>query len=234
MKNALIKPMKTFAEKQQLIVKRCKDKTSTDKLIKRYQTSTKGAIEHILNMGVAVKEVYELSKSGQLNEYDLNYFCMSVGISQKSSMFRKYKAIGEKADKFMTYLDKMPSAFTSLYEIATLEADLFEEIFIKGNYGQNLTLKQIRQLANKKSAVPNKNSNNTPSLPYVHASTVAKFAKDINKITIRVARNLKDSDFNEVIQLLDDLQKRHLIEFEMPTTTQTSNDEDDGQLQLAA
>ena len=85
MKNALTKPKKTLLEIQQLLIQRCKDKSLTQEFIEKYQKSTIGAIEQILNMGEAVLEIYELSKDGVLNQFDLNYFCMSVGINQKSS-----------------------------------------------------------------------------------------------------------------------------------------------------
>ena len=182
----LTKPKKTPFEKQQLIIKKCKDKTLTDEFIAKYQQSTKGAIEQILNMGESVLEVHELSKCGNLNEYDLNYFCMNVGINQKSSTFRKYKAIGENADRFRECMDKLPSAFSVLYELATLEADLFEKIVINGKYGKDLTLKQVRQLANKGNAVPSKNSSITNSPTYVHPSQVAKVLKKINRFVIYI------------------------------------------------
>ena len=187
-------------------------------------------------MGESVLEVYRLSKSGALNQYDLNYFCMNVGINQKSSTFRKYNAIGENADKFRECIEKLPSAFSVLYEIATLGADLFEKIVINGQYGKNLTLKQVRQLASKSDdSVPSKNKStlNVPS--YASPRAIAKVIKEINKITIRVSRNLNEGEFNSMIQLFDDLQKKHLIEFDLPQITDYLNDSDDvDRLKLAA
>ena len=107
MKNALTKPKKTQLEIQQLLIQRCKDKSLTQEFIEKYQKSTIGAIEQILNMGEVVLEIYKLSKDGILNQFDLIFFCMKVGINQKSSTFRKYKAIGENADKFRQCIDKI-------------------------------------------------------------------------------------------------------------------------------
>lgn len=232
----LIKPKKTPFEKQQLIIKKCNDKTLTDEFIAKYQKSTKGAIEQILNMGESVSEVYELSKCGNLNEYDLNYFCMNVGINQKNSTFRKYKAIGENADKFRECMDKLPSAFSVLYELATLEADLFEKIVINGEFGKNLTLKQVRQLANKGIAsVPSKNSSITSSPTYVHPAQVTKVLKKINRFVIHISSSAKESELKSIVQMFDDFQKSGVLRYEMPEITEFLNDDEDGeQLQLAA
>jgi len=232
----LTKPKKTQFEKQQLVIQKCKDKTLTDEFIAKYQKSTKGAIEQILNMGESVLEVYELSKCGNLNEYDLNYFCMNVGINQKSSTFRKYKAIGENASKFRECMEKLPSAFSVLYELATLEADLFERIVINGDFGKNLTLKQVRQLANKGNAsVPSKNSSMTNLPTYVHPAQVASVLKKINRFVIHISSSAKESELNSIVKMFDDFQKSGLLRYEMPEITEFLDDDDaDEQLQLAA
>jgi len=236
MKNALTNLKKTPFEKQQLVISKCKDKKLTEEFIMTYQKATKGAIDQILVMGESVLEVYELSKSEVLNDYDLNYFCMSVGINQKSSTFRKYKAIGENADRFRECMDKLPSAFSVLYELATLEANLFEKIVINGEYGKDLTLKQVRQLANKGNAVPSKNSSITNSPTYVHPSQVAKVLKKINRFVIYISSNAKESELNSIVKMFDEYQRNGLLRYEMPEITDYLEDDDDGgeQLQLAA
>ena len=73
-----------------------KNTTLTDEYVEKYMQATTDAVESILNMGLAVKEVYYKSKNGELNKHDLEYFCKSVGLDPKSSQFRKYKCIGSK------------------------------------------------------------------------------------------------------------------------------------------
>jgi hypothetical protein len=234
MKNALTKPKKTQLEIQQLLIQRCKDKSLTQEFIEKYQKSTICAIEQILNMGEAVLEIYELSKNGILNQFDLNYFCMSVGINQKSSTFRKYKAIGENADKFRQCIDKMPSTFSVLYELATLEANLFEKIVINGEYGKDLTLKQVRQLANKGNAsVPSKNSSITNLPTYVHPAQVASVLKKINRFVIHISSSVKESELNSIVKMFDDFQKSGVLRYEIPEITEFLDDDDD-QLKLVA
>ena len=54
------------------------NKSITDEYVRRYQQSTKNAIEGILNMGEAVYEIYTKFKSKELSDSDLEYFCKSV------------------------------------------------------------------------------------------------------------------------------------------------------------
>lgn len=229
----LTKTKKTPFEKHQLIIKKCKDKTQTDRFIEKYQKSTKSAIEQILHMGESVNVMHEKCKQGELNQYDLNYFCISVGISQKSSTFRKYDAIGKNADKFRQHMDKLPSAFSVLYEIATLDADTFERVIINSTNINGLTLKQVRQLANKTS-VPSKNSpfSNLPN--HVPRNQIAKVMKKINRFVIYISSTAKQSDLDSIVNTFDGLQKQGLLRFDIPEITQFENDADDDQLQLAA
>jgi hypothetical protein len=230
MKNKL-----TIQQKHQKLANRCKDISVTTRFIENCQLATKNAIEQILNMGTAVKEVYELSKSGELNIYDLNYFCMNVGISQKSSTFRKYKAIGENANKFRQYMDRLPSAFSTLYEIATLDADTFEKIFINGNNCQGLTLKQIKHLANKNNPVPTKNNSKTNNPSYVSPASIRNLLDVTNRFSIYIPSSLSESQMNEVINIFEDLKSKGMISCETPTILSFRNDEDDHSiLKLAA
>jgi len=216
----------TPLQKQQRLITKCKNKAVTDEFIQRYQQSTKNAIEQILKMGEIVLELYELSKDGLLNEHDLNYFCMNVGIDEKGSTFRKYKAIGENADRFREHLDKLPSAFSTLYEIATLDAITFEKIFINGENCQGLTLQQVKQLANINSPVPSMNKT-IQSKPVTFTSAqIAKTVNKINRFAIYVSASLKESEMNYVVKVLEDLQSKYMITFDVPEILQYRHDDE--------
>ena len=131
-------------------------------------------------------------------------------------------------------MEKLPSAFSILYELATLEANLFEKIVLNGEYGKDLTLKQVRQLANKSSSVPSKNSSTTKLPTYVHPAHVAKVLKKINRFWICISTQTKESELNLIIKTFDEFQKKGLLSYEMPEITQYLEDDDDEQLQLAA
>ena len=138
-----ISKMKSLADK-------CLNKPLSDTFIQNYQDSTKSAVENILNMSVSIKEINEKYKSKEITYFDFAYFCAQVSIDPKKSTFRKLSKIGEKAEQFKNYLEKLPSAYTVLYEITTLDADTFEELLSNEKLNPNLTLEDIKELSNKK------------------------------------------------------------------------------------
>lgn len=210
----------------------CLNKPATDQYIHQYQSATAGAVENILNMGLAVKEVYYKSKNGELNDHDLQYFCESVGLKPKSSQFRKYKCIGEKAHIFKQYLDQMPQSFSVLYEIATLDADTFDLMYVTGTTPANITLAGIKELA-KKSAVPARNKISNQHPRHMNFGTLQKIAKETNRFEIYVYSSLPTGKQDEVVKTLFQFQESGLIRFDMPQIMETI-EEDSDDLELAA
>jgi hypothetical protein len=124
----------------------CTNQSITDQFVQRYQKYTQNALENILCMGEAVFEIYHKVKSNELDNSDLEYFCQSVHLNPKSSTFRKYKAIGENAQKFRDHLNVMPNSFSVLYELATLDGDIFEVLISDNQIHNKLTLADIKRL----------------------------------------------------------------------------------------
>jgi hypothetical protein len=131
------------------ISKSCKNIEVTKNLVKTFRESTKNSVEHILNMSKCVYEMKIKKDYGELNDYDMNYFCMSVGFKEDSSTFRKFKLMGERYQQFKKYMDKLPSSYTVLYEITTLDPDKFEELMKDGSIYNYITLKDVKKLGNK-------------------------------------------------------------------------------------
>lgn len=211
----------------------CKNKVVTDEYILKYQTATSNAVESILNMGLAVKEVYYKSKNGELNSDDLQYFCQSVGLDPKSSTFRKYKCIGEKAAVFRQYLEQMPKSFSTLYAIATLDADTFDRLNMNGSISPALTEEQLKKLANKSQVVPARNRISVHNPNYLRLKTLGSTLAEINRFSIYVYADLTEEKQEEVTRTLYQLQERGLIRFDMPDIVEYIN-EDSDELKIAA
>jgi len=79
----------------------------------------------------------------------MKYFCFSVGLTREGSTFRKFERIGSCVDKFRTYIDKLPDSYTTLYEITTLDDELFEQLMENNEIHSYVTLKDIKRLGNK-------------------------------------------------------------------------------------
>ena len=90
--------------------KDCRNLDITKGLVNTFKASTKSSVEHILKMSKCVYELKIREDKGELNNYDISYFCFSVGIDKESSTFRKFKLMGERYDSFMKYMDKLPSS----------------------------------------------------------------------------------------------------------------------------
>ena len=119
-----------------------------DNLIETYQTATKTAVENILNMCIAVKEIDERRKEKLINDFDVTYFCATVSLERKSATYRKYRKIGEHAERFKKHMDSLPSAYSVLFQITTLDPEKFEEMIESEQINPSLSLEKLKQLTN--------------------------------------------------------------------------------------
>lgn len=211
---------KSYIERNHYLSKYSKNQKVTDEYIQRYRNLTKGTVEHILQMSECVVEMKQKEKSGELNDYDMKYFCHSVGITEGSSTFRKFERIGVCVEQFRKYLDKLPNSYTVLYEITTLDPEKFEELMTNEEIHSLVTLKDVKKLGGKVPPV-----NNTPKVPLVTNHQMKKLIQSINKFTISVSRDIPKTDFDLIIKFLEQLQEKRFIEFEIPQVTEYLEDD---------
>lgn len=154
---------KTALQRYQNLGKNLSNPTLVNALISRYQQDTKNAVQNILNMCLTLQEFDQKVKSKQLNENDLNYFCATVCLDKKSSTYRKYLRIADKADLFQEYLDKVPASYTILYEITTLNSDQFDLLIKSKQLNTFITLQEVKKIAGKNSVSATKISSTNTS-----------------------------------------------------------------------
>ena len=128
---------------------KCKDKNFADQMIAVYKNETTNAINSIIGMSRVVETMDRRYQDEEISKDDLDYFCLSIGLKKLSSQFRKFVCIGRHADKFTQYIDKMPQSISVLYEITTLDAELFETLLDKNLIYPNLSLSKLKHLAQK-------------------------------------------------------------------------------------
>lgn len=73
-------------EKLEVISSKCKNMILMDKLINEYQSSTKSAVENILKMCKAVKEIDVNKNKKLINNFDVMYFCANVNLEDRKSV----------------------------------------------------------------------------------------------------------------------------------------------------
>jgi hypothetical protein len=214
--------MNTQLTTQSKAVIQCVNKTIADDFIRRYQSSTKNALENILCMGEAVNEIYQKVKSKELDQSDLEYFCQSVHLDPKGSTFRKYKAIGENANRFRQYLEKLPSTFSVLYEMSTLEQDDFERYVARSTFSKEMTLEQFKKIVNQTTKLKRSNLYVQPVIKTPRLS-IARELRKANLFEIFVVRDLEESKFDQVVDALTEFKNKGWINFEVPEITQYEN-----------
>jgi len=145
------KPKLTTIQKLENLKSKCTDINFLNQCITSYQHQTKVGVENTLMMCDTVNLIHQKVKKGELLESDLDYFCNSVGLDKKSSSFRKLICISNHSDKFRKYIERTPSAISVLYEITTLDPDLFERLIKSNILNQSITLSEVKRFTNKSS-----------------------------------------------------------------------------------
>jgi hypothetical protein len=141
-----------------------------------------------------VKLLNDKVKSNELTEIDLNYFCATVCLDKKSSTFRKYLCIADKADLFEKYLDKVPASYTILYEITTLDADQFELLIKSKQLNNFITLNEVKKITGKIQNVQPKNTSEI-------ILSVKFDTKSVSKESLKVI-----AECYEYLRLLNDIE----------------------------
>ena len=91
--------------------------------INRYQTFLRKTAESIVGLATTVLEAEE-----SLNKVDFKIFCSQVGLDTNGTTFSKLKKIGESAARFNPYLDRLPSSWTTIYKLAKMSTNDFEQV----------------------------------------------------------------------------------------------------------
>lgn len=168
-------------QKLAVISEKCLNAKLMDSLIDTYQKSTKSAVENILNMCEAVKEIDDKRKANEINDFDVMYFCATVALERKSATYRKFRKIGQHITHFRKYINILPSAYTVLFQIATLDAETFNELVNSENITPSLTLERLKQLTN-----PSKNASKSDALNF-------KVSFDIDKLSTKSKEFIKQT-----------------------------------------
>ena len=74
--------------------------------------------------------------------------------------------------------------------------------------------------------VKDEQNDSKPTVTFTSAQ-IAKTVNKINRFAIYVSASLKESEMNYVVQVLEDLQAKRMITFDVPDILQYQNDDDD-------
>ena len=136
---------------------------------------------------------------------------IKVKNEEESSQFKKYHVIGKNFDKLVTYVDLLPSAWSTIYKISEYSEDRLNDMKSKGILHQTVTANEIDAYVVNTLKV------------------LTKQRKEVRRIRISIKDTISQTELKEVIETLDKMKSRNLIYFELPETiqvsTSASNDE---------
>jgi hypothetical protein len=78
---------------------------------------------------------------------ELEEFCRRIELRRNSSTFRKYRTIGEAADRMRPHADKLPDNWTTLYELAKMRLDRFDRLITSGKLHPSTTAEELKEAA---------------------------------------------------------------------------------------
>jgi hypothetical protein len=70
-------------------------------------------------------------------------FCAELKLQKDSSTFRKLKKIGQEANRLKSVADRIPSSWTTLYQLARLEAAEFDRLLVSDHLHPAMTAQEL-------------------------------------------------------------------------------------------
>lgn len=113
------------------------DSPVVPQLVTRFHTFAAKTVEGILEMGRVVNEASKLKKS------EFAKFCELVELDGKGSTVNKLKTIGEKYEFLLAHSSKLPSSWTTVYEIARLTEDQITNLIDRGVLKATLAAQEL-------------------------------------------------------------------------------------------
>ena len=105
-----------------------------DSLVERYRTFAKKSAENIIQLAETLVEA-----KAKLSGMQLHDFCQAVGLDQNGSKFRKLLTIGQEASRFEPYVDRLPTNWTTIYKLASLDGTVFDRVAKDARFAPMMT-----------------------------------------------------------------------------------------------
>jgi hypothetical protein len=132
-----------------------------DDLVNAYKAFGKQAAEQIVGMAHTL-----LQAKIYLGEFSLKRFCDDVGLEMNGPTYRKLILIGSKYSRFSPLVEKLPNNWTTLYQLAKLEDDQFNQLTQNLKFGPFLTASELTEMLSPPSTKPKKSSANNAVIDF--------------------------------------------------------------------
>jgi hypothetical protein len=116
--------------------------------VSRYKDLVAKGAKAVIDMCLLLQETKK-----SLNSIEFGHFCKEVGLERDGSTSRKLLTIADKATRFQPYLESLPSAWTTLYQLSILENKQFDDLAKSNALSPYTTSGDISELLNGKKDV---------------------------------------------------------------------------------
>ncbi len=163
-----------------------------DQLVQQFNSFAAKSAENFLKLaGTLVRAEDELSKR------DLSLFGEKVWIKQGGPKYRKLLIIGKKISRLEPYLKSLPNNWTTLYKLASVDAQEFKLVADSGRLNTATTAEEVKLILNDQPKVKK---------PRVEADCII----DLN--------GLENGQKLNVYRQLEELQKQFRFELKLGDT----------------
>jgi len=179
--------------------------------------------ESILLMAKVVSDM-KAQALAQKDKTEFEKFCDLIGYKSDSSLIRKFTQIGGKFTRLMENVDKLPSTWTTVYQIALLNDDAIVTLLEKGVISPSLSgtnVKEVLGLSVTKTSIAV-----VANMPEVQNRTDAEFT-----FRARLSSFLTAQQVAKVKRIMAELKE---INFEIETSSGMDIALEEPQLALAA
>jgi len=104
----------------------------------RYHSALRKTAQSILEVASTVLEAKE-----QLTKTEFAQFLQQLGFDERSSTYKKFVAIARKKELLEHHVEHLPTAWTTIYQLAKLEPDQFEQVANSGQLSPLMSANQI-------------------------------------------------------------------------------------------
>lgn len=136
--------------------------SSATEMAEKYNGFARKTAESILNMA---KVVWQMKSQKDAAEFDK--FCALINCQPESSYIRKFIQIGKKFDFLIANADKLPSQWTTVYQISKLSNEAITTLMDKGAINPSLSGAAVARVLDANKSL------DTPTKPTVSQKTVS-------------------------------------------------------------
>jgi hypothetical protein len=153
--------------------------SDVDRLIKQYRSCTKESAANTIKMSHTSVEATKT-----LNVFDQQKFCDELKISKSTRS--KLETIAKAASRFDPFLEKCPSSWTTLYAMAKLKSNEFDQVAHHQLFAPTMTAAEIDEIVKGKSGSGGDLDHK------VRSDLIIELPQDIKDIDVSKGRELCD------------------------------------------